>query len=214
MEGAGVLNSFNNCSLHTRGVCYKKCLLDGDSKAYQRAVAGKSCDPNIAVTELECKGHVQKRTGAGLRRLVTEKTGSKLHDIKPLGGKGRLTQSETDKLRNYYSLAIRRNVNNLAAMKRDVWAFFFHKLLTNGNPQHGVCRSGGDSLCKFKNSARSGVAYEHKYSLPAAVVDAIKPVFRDLADVDPLKKCFHGKTHNLNERVNSVIWTRISKTVL
>jgi hypothetical protein len=41
---------------------------------------------------------------------------------------------------------------------------------------------------------------------------AIKPVFRDLAGADPLEKYFRGKTHNLNERVNSVIWTRISKT--
>jgi hypothetical protein len=44
-------------------------------------------------------------------------------------------------------------------------------------------------------------------------MDAIKPVFRDLAGVNPLKKCFHGKTHNHNESVKSVIWTRISKTV-
>jgi hypothetical protein len=45
-------------------------------------------------------------------------------------------------------------------------------------------------------------------------MDAIKPVFRDLTGVDPLKKCFCGKTHNPNEHVISVIWTRISGTVL
>jgi hypothetical protein len=45
-------------------------------------------------------------------------------------------------------------------------------------------------------------------------MDAIKPVIRDLTGVDPLKKCFHGKTHNPNEHVNSVIWTRIPKTVV
>jgi hypothetical protein len=44
-------------------------------------------------------------------------------------------------------------------------------------------------------------------------MDAIRPVFRDLSGVDLLKKYFHGKTHNPNEHVNSVIWTRISKTV-
>jgi hypothetical protein len=98
-------------------------------------------------------------------------------------------------------------------MKRAVWAVFFHKLLVNEKTQHGVCPSDGDSWCKFQNSASSEVACEHKHSLPAAVVDEIKPVCRDLAGVDPLKKCFHGKTHNPNEHVNSVIWTRISKTV-
>jgi hypothetical protein len=71
-------------------------------------VAGKPYDSNIAVTKLECTGHVQKRTGARLRRLVKEKTEIKLHDSKPVGGKGCLTQGETDKLQNYYGLAIRR----------------------------------------------------------------------------------------------------------
>jgi hypothetical protein len=60
-------------------------------------------------------------------------------------------------------------------------------LLTVEKPQHGVYPGGDDSWCKFKNSANSGVAYEHKHSLPAAVMDAIKPVFRDLAGVDPPK---------------------------
>jgi hypothetical protein len=110
-----------------------------------------------------------------------------LHDSKPLGDRGRLTQSEIDILQNYYGLAIRRDVNTLAAMKRAVWAVFCHELLTNEKIQHGVCPSGGDNWCKFKNSANSGVAYEHKHSLPAAAVDAIKPVSRDLAGVDPLK---------------------------
>jgi hypothetical protein len=48
MEGAGVLNIFN-CSLHTRGISYIKHLGDGDSKAYQREVAGKPYDSNVAV---------------------------------------------------------------------------------------------------------------------------------------------------------------------
>jgi hypothetical protein len=69
--------------------------------------------------------------GARLRRLVKEKTGIKLHDSKPVGGKGRHTQSETDKLQNYHGLTIRRSVNNLEVMKRAVWAVFFHKLSTN-----------------------------------------------------------------------------------
>jgi hypothetical protein len=87
-------------------------------------VAGKPCDPNIALTKLQCIDYVQKRIGARLRRLVKEKTEIKLHDKKPLGGKGCLTQSETDKLQNYCGLAIGRNVNNLEVMKRAVWALF------------------------------------------------------------------------------------------
>jgi hypothetical protein len=91
-------------------------------------------------------GRVQERMGAILRRLVKERAGTKLHDSKPLGGKGCFTQSETDKLQNYYGLAIRRNVNNLEAMKRAVWAVFLHKLSTNEKPQRGFCSSGGDGV--------------------------------------------------------------------
>jgi hypothetical protein len=173
-------------------------------------VAGKPYDPNIAVTKLDCMGQVEKRIGARVRRLVKERTGIKMHDSKPLGSKDRLTQSEIDILQNYYGLAIRRNVNNLEFMQRAVWAVCFHALSTNENPQHGFC-SSGDSWCKFKNSANSGVAYKH--SLPAAVMDAIKPVFRDLVSVDFLKRCVHGETQKPNESLNSVIWTRIHKTV-
>jgi hypothetical protein len=99
-------------------------------------------------------------------------------------------------------------------MKTAVWAVFFHTLLTNEEHQHGVCPNGCDSWCKFKSSASSGAAYEHKHSLPAAVMDAIKPVLRALAGVDPQKKCFHRKTHNPNELVSTIVWTRISRTVL
>jgi hypothetical protein len=67
----------------------KKYHGDGDSKTYQRAE--KPYIPNISVRKLEYVGHVQKRMGARLRRLVKEKTGTKLHDSKPLGGKGHLT---------------------------------------------------------------------------------------------------------------------------
>jgi hypothetical protein len=154
-----------------------------------------------------------EKNWARLRRRMKEKRGTKLHDRKPLGGKRCLTQYEIDKLQNYYGFAIGRNVNNLEVMKIAVWVVFFHDLLTNEKPQHGVYPSGGDSWCKFKDSGSSGVAYEHRHSLPAALMDAITLVFRDLAGVDPLKKCFQWKTHNRNEHVNSVIWTRICKTL-
>jgi hypothetical protein len=53
-----------------------------------------------------------------LRRFAKESICTKLHDGKPLGGKGRLTQSQTGKLNSYYGLVIRRNVNNLETMKK------------------------------------------------------------------------------------------------
>ncbi|GFS68309.1 uncharacterized protein TNCV_5029031 [Trichonephila clavipes] len=39
----------------------------------------------------------------------------------------------------------------------------------------------------------------------------MRPVFRDLANPELLKKCLHGGTQNPNESVNIVIWSRVPK---
>ncbi|GBM23609.1 hypothetical protein AVEN_117365-1 [Araneus ventricosus] len=57
-----------------------------------------------------------------------------------------------------------------------------------------------------------GVTYKHKNNLPVAVVEAMRPVFRDLSHPDLLKKCVHGNTQNPNESVNNVIWSRVPKS--
>jgi hypothetical protein len=90
---------------------------------------------------------------------------------------------------------------------------FVHKLLTDDNLQHGFCLSDTDSRCKFKNSATSGVAYGHKHSSPADVMDVTEPVFTDLVSEDLLKSCLRGGAQNPNKSLNSVIWTRLPETV-
>jgi hypothetical protein len=69
-----------------------------------------------------------------------------------------------------------------------------------------------DSWWKLKNNARSGVAYQPEHSILAGVMDAIKPVFGDLASVDLLKSCLHEQTPNPIESLKSVIWTKVHKT--
>jgi hypothetical protein len=90
---------------------------------YQKVVAGELYDPNISVTGT-CKSCAEKNRNK-LKGFVKGKTNWKLHYGKPLGGKGHFTQSEIDILQNYYGLTIRRNVNNLKAKKRAVWAVSF-----------------------------------------------------------------------------------------
>ncbi|GBL78986.1 hypothetical protein AVEN_48947-1 [Araneus ventricosus] len=97
-------------------------------------------------------------------------------------------------------------------MRQAIWAIFMHKLSTDENPQHGFCPIGEDSWCGFKKAAATGSAYKHKNNLPVAVVEAMRPVFRDLSHPDLLKKCVHGNTQNPNESVNNVIWSRVTKS--
>ncbi|GFU72035.1 uncharacterized protein TNCV_1459291 [Trichonephila clavipes] len=123
----------------------------------------------------------------------------------------RKTEAEIDRLQAYYGLAIRRNLSSVKDMQQAIWAIFLHKLSTDEKPQHGFCPSDTDTWCKFKKAKLLGETYHHKNSLPVDVVEAMRPVFRDLAKPELLKKCLHGGTQNPNESVNNVIWSRVPK---
>ena len=45
-------------------------------------------------------------------------------------------------------------------------------------------------------------------------MNVIKPLLRDHARIDRLKRRIYGKSQNSNESLNSVNWTRVHKTVI
>ncbi|GFT75277.1 uncharacterized protein TNCV_950951 [Trichonephila clavipes] len=112
---------------------------------------------------------------------------------------------------SYYGSAIRKNHSSVQNMRQAIWAIFLHKLSTDEYPQHGFCPIGEDSWCGFKKAEASGKSYKHKNSLPVAVVEAMRPIFRDLSHPDLLKKFLHGKTQNPNESFHNVVWSRVPK---
>ncbi|GFS78911.1 uncharacterized protein TNCV_4341751 [Trichonephila clavipes] len=132
--------------------------------------------------------------GTRLRRLKAQLKGQILSDGKCLSGKNRLTEHEIDNLQSYYGSAIRRNHSSVHNMRQAIWAIFLHKLSTDEYPQHVFCPNGEDSWCGFKKAEASGKSYKHKNSLPVPVVEAMRPIFRDLSHPDLLKKYLHGKT--------------------
>ena len=211
MEAKGVLNIFNR-SQELYNVRYVQYLGDGDSKAFLKVIEAKPYGNSVNVEKLECLGHVQKRMGTRLRKLRKDLKGKKLSDNKPLSGRGRLTDSEIDLLQNYFGLAIRRNQTDLHAMRRAVWATFFHKASTDDKPEHGLCPKGSDSWCGYWRAKESGQSYSHKHSLPQAVLDEIKPIYRSLSSPELLQKCLHGRTQNPNESFHRCIWDRVPKT--
>ncbi|GFW52322.1 uncharacterized protein TNCV_3078941 [Trichonephila clavipes] len=186
MEVAGALSIFQR-SQSLYNVRYTKYLGDGDSKAFTSIVENKVYGDHCSVEKLECIGHVMKRMGTRLRRLKTKMRGQKLSDGKPLCGRNRLTEAEIDRLQAYYGLAIRRNLSSVKDMQQAIWAIFLHKLSTDEKPQHGFCPSDSDTWCKFKKAELLGETYHHKNSLPVDVVEAMRPVFRDLANPELLK---------------------------
>ncbi|GBM21176.1 hypothetical protein AVEN_50907-1 [Araneus ventricosus] len=132
--------------------------------------------------------------GSRLPRLKEKMKGQLLSDGKRLSVKNLLTDSQIDKFQNYYSLAIRRNLNSIHTMRQAIWVIFMHKFSTDEHPQHGFCPIGEDSWCGFKTAEATGSAYKRGNNLHVAVVEALRPVFRDLSHPDLLKKRVHGKT--------------------
>lgn len=196
------------------GLRYTKYIGDGDSKGYSAVVAADVYGDDCVIEKHECIGHIQKRMGGRLRKLRKEYKKVKLSDGLSISGRNRLTDKQIDSLQFYYGEAIRKNTDSLAKMKQAVWATFLHKASTDDHPQHFFCPNGTDSWCQFNkglDAEGNNKDYKHKNGLPAAVVEVIKPIFRDLANPDLLRRCLHGKTQNNNEALNQLIWDRCPK---
>ena len=206
MEPVGAVRIFQRSEM-TRNLRYTKYLGDGDSSSFKKVV---ECRPygDKKIEKLECVGHVQKRCGTRLRRLKNANKGLKLSDGRGLSGAGRLTDKCIDTLQNYYGFAIRQNSGNLDKMKEAVSAVLPHVSSSGTNPMHDKCPEGENSWCGYK---RNPATYKHRKGIPKAVADFIQPVFNDLSSSDLLSKCLHGKTQNVNECLNKLIWDRCSK---
>lgn len=206
METAAAVNIFHR-SQEKYGVRYTRFLGDGDSKAY-KAVCESKPYGNIQVEKLECVGHVQKRMGTQMRKLKQKLGKTPLSDGKTI--RGRLTDAIIDKLQTYYGKAIRENGDDLEKMMNAVWATFFHSVSTDEKPLHNMCSI---EWCKYLKSEAAGTIndYNHTKPIDKAVMKAIKPVYENLAHSRLLLKCLHGKTQNVNESFNNVIWSRVPK---
>ena len=201
MEVTGV-NRIYSRSITERSLRYTKYVGDGDSKSYDSILKEKPYGPDVPITKVECIGHVQKRVGTQLRNLKSSTGKTILADGKMLGGNGRLTLKEIDRLQIYYGLAIRCNVGNITKMKQDIAAILRHRLSTDDNPNHSMCPSGPDTWCGYH---RDPSKYKHSNPLPKAVAVHIKPIFDRLSKNEILERCVDGYTQNAAESFNNIL---------
>lgn len=215
MEVEGAAKMFAR-SEEKYGVRYKYYLGDGDCKGFETVRAQQPYGPGFEIEKLECVGHVQKRMGNRLRNFKKKNSKKVLRDGKKLGGKGRLTGHAIDTIQIFYGLAIRRNAKDgVYAMKKAIWAEYFHLGSTDAKPMHGLCPKDNDTWCKYQKAKIDNVPYKHSdhTHLPSVVLRQLKPIFRDLANPVLLAKCAHGGTQNMSESLNNVIWSRLPKRV-
>ena len=189
---------------------YARFIGDGDTNSFKSVFESKPYGDQLLVEKIECVGHVQKRMGTRLRKLKSSLSGKTLADGKSIGGRGRLTKEQIDSIQSYYGYAIRNNKNDLVKMREAVWGIFFHKGSSDEEPVHHFCKEA----CPYKQAEAEGrlATYKHTNTLPKAVMTEIKPVFKDLANTQLLKKCLEGYTQNANESLNNLIWKYCPKT--
>ncbi|GFX90485.1 uncharacterized protein TNCV_4334901 [Trichonephila clavipes] len=189
------------------GLKYQRYIGDGDSKTFSSIAEKKPYGDSVPIEKIECVGHVQKRMGSRLQKLKALWGEKKLSDGKTIGGKGRLTDAIISKLTTFYGNVIRANFHNVNEMRQAVWAVWAHTSSTDDEPKHWFCPKGKNSWCKYNVSVHNNTVNEfsHKNTLPKAVSEVIKPVFKDLSHLKLLRRCLGGKTQNANESLNSLI---------
>lgn len=189
METAAAVSMFQR-SENTRGVRCTKFVGDGDSSAFGSVVASRPYGEE-EISKLECIGQIQKRMGTRVWKLKASIGNHKLSDGKSIKGANRLTDSLIDKFQDYYGKNIRSNCDDVEKMFKAVWAIWFHRFSTDEKPNHELCDESWCAFLKAKK-AKVGLAYKHKPT-PEPIMMVIKPIFKDLARKDLLKKCTHGK---------------------
>lgn len=207
MEVDGMIKMFKR-SEAKHNAQYVNYIGDGDTKTFPELQESGIYGPDIKLTKIECVGHVQKRMGRRLRELKKSMRGKKLKDGKVLGGKGRLTDKLINQLTIYYGNAIRNNKDSLTDMRKAVWAVFYHTRSCDKKLSHDFCPVGENSWCLYQQAKALGNAskFRHKKSVPIAVMDCVKPIFKDLSDPSLLRRCLGGKTQNNNESYNALVW--------
>jgi hypothetical protein len=206
MESSGAVDIFHR-SISNRNLIYKEYLGDGDTSSFLDVVNSKPyTEQGVIPIKLECIGHVQKRMGTRLRSLVKLYSGTKT----PLSGRNKLTDKIINSMQNYYGIAIRRNIDNIYAMKKSIFAILFHFTnIPNQDERHQFCPRDSESWCRYWSKTKQ---YIPSNSIPVWIKNLLMPIYKSLQDDQLLSKCLHGKTQNLNEALHAIIWSRVPKS--
>ena len=100
-------------------------------------------------------------------------------------------------------------------MKWSVVAVLFHSSdISNEDERHKYCPRTASSCCKWWSDKDNGERrYKKNMNLPLAIMEELKPIFKDLSNDDLLLKCLHGQTQNENECLNAFVWRKCPKDV-
>ena len=141
--------------------------------------------PDKTINKLECIGHIQKRVGTNLIRLT--------HKNKFMKGKGegRLTKKVIAAVLCH---CVRKVDENGVEDKAD---------------RHKYWPKTADTWCKYQKGIMEGTEFKgDRINIAGEVYEKIR---LRLSENDLLEKCLHGRTQNVNEAFNALVWQRCPK---
>ncbi|XP_011882083.1 PREDICTED: uncharacterized protein LOC105569888 [Vollenhovia emeryi] len=177
------------------GVKYGNYIGDGDSKTFNGILDLNPYTDDFTVVVNECVEHVENRMSTQLRNLKErEKLGEKL------------TDALIKRLTTYYGLAVRRNVDSVDDMKKEIMATYKHLCSTNENPMHENCPPGVQSWCKWHVAEATGATFDHPAPLHPDLQKHLLPLYEDLSKNELVQRYLGGHTQNVTESFNSCVW--------
>ena len=191
---------------------YTSLLGDGDAAVLSALNVLQPYGADVAIVKQECINHISKRMYRGLAAaLKAPAVGGSL------GGKCKLTQVRMKKMSTYYRNAIVKHAPDVAAIRKAIWAIYYHSVSTIDEPRHEHCDV---DWCWWMQAMAAGVDPEqywqetrHDRPLPLPAAERLMPVFERLSHPELLERCSLLGTSNANESLHSVVWRRAPKTV-
>ncbi|KAH7940011.1 hypothetical protein HPB52_020273 [Rhipicephalus sanguineus] len=117
------------------------------------------------------------------------------------------------RLTSYYGLALRSNTD-VEDMKKAVMATFHNVSSTDAEPHQELCPSGARSWCRHRAAEAEGKPQlPHTYNLPNKVVEALRPVYQRLSDLQLQARCSGNKTQNAAESLHSMFSQSMKQTL-
>ena len=142
-----------------------------------------------------------------------------MKDGKAVGGKGyRLSDKTIDKLQEYYSKAIRRNVNQNVKTEREInsaiknmqdaiFAILYHcVMMPDPKKRHQFCPKTEESWCKYWRTKKE--ADKKVHYLDSVFRDFLLPLFTRLSERSLLLWCLLGYSQNQNESLHGIVWCK------
>ena len=104
--------------------------------------------------------------------------------------RGKLTDAAIDMLQNYFGIALRSDAKDVAELRNNLLASFFHLASSEEYHYHTYCPATSDSWCQFQRDRVNGTnLYKHGKGFDPNDIKHVKLEYMKLTVKSELSKC-------------------------